>query len=102
MNRDPGLQPERTRLARRRTGLAIAVVAVLTVRLALSHGTTGTLVLGAGMAAGLLGVGAAAIRGASRVDTRPSGGRNMPLLALVAMGYAGLGVLLVLGSTRLS
>lgn len=96
--RDAGLQTERTRLARRRTGLAIAVVAVLTVRLALAPGTVVALALGAAMAAGLLLVGGTVIRRATRAGARPVGGRTMPLLALVAVGYAGLGVLLVLGA----
>ncbi|MEV4625972.1 DUF202 domain-containing protein [Micromonospora sp. NPDC049523] len=98
LDRDPGLQPERTRLARRRTGLAFAVVAALTVRLALTHGMAVTLVIAAGLAAALLAVGAAVTRRASRNPSRPSGGRTMPMLALVTVGYAGLGLLLVLGA----
>ncbi|MFK3980111.1 DUF202 domain-containing protein [Micromonospora sp. NPDC050397] len=97
-DRDPGLQPERTRLARRRTGLAIAVVAVLSVRLALAPGSVAALAFGAVVAVGLLLVGGTVIRRATRAGARPVGGRTMPLLALVAVGYAGLGVLLVLGA----
>ncbi|RKR90603.1 hypothetical protein BDK92_4981 [Micromonospora pisi] len=95
---DPGLQPERTRLARRRTGLSIATVAVLTVRLALSYDALVTLLLGGAVALGLLALGATVIRGATRAGAHVTGGRSMPLLALVAVGYAGLGVLLVLGA----
>jgi hypothetical protein len=99
VNRDPGLQPERTRLARRRAGLSIAVVAVLTVRLALSHGTTSALVLAAvAVAVGLLVLAAAATRHVTRTSPGPPGRRSMSLLALVAVGYAGLGVLLVLAA----
>ncbi|WP_327237343.1 DUF202 domain-containing protein [Streptomyces sp. NBC_01317] len=44
--RDPGLQPERTGLAWRRTTLACTVVAVLAARQAVHHGGTTTGVVG--------------------------------------------------------
>ncbi|MFF9342935.1 DUF202 domain-containing protein [Streptomyces sp. NPDC014773] len=50
--RDPGLQPERTRLAWRRTTLSCTVVAVLGIKLALMDGAT---------AAGLTGLALSAL-----------------------------------------
>ncbi|MER7268616.1 DUF202 domain-containing protein [Micromonospora carbonacea] len=92
---DPGLQPERTRLAWRRSLLALTAVTVLTVRLALTGDATGAVLAGAavaGWAAALaLCWGRAVGAGPVRVTSR-----TMPALALAAAWQATLGVLLVL------
>ena len=93
--RDPGLQPERTRLAWRRTALALTVVAVLAVRLALPGDPAGALI---GVAAVLLW-GAVLVlcwRRGTGTGAARSGGRTLPLVALGVAGFAVLGVLLVL------
>ncbi|MCH0539489.1 DUF202 domain-containing protein [Streptomyces sp. MUM 203J] len=48
-SRDPGLQPERTRLAWRRTTLSCTVAAALAARQAVHEGPTAAGVLGAGL-----------------------------------------------------
>ncbi|BCL16096.1 MULTISPECIES: DUF202 domain-containing protein [Micromonospora] len=95
MTVDPGLQPERTRLAWRRTALAVTVVTVLAVRLAVDGGVAGTLAA----ALALLTWGAALVlcwRRGSGTGPAPTGGPPVPLAALAATGYALLGALLVL------
>jgi uncharacterized membrane protein YidH (DUF202 family) len=99
VSRDPGLQPERTRLAWRRTVLAMTVVAMLTVRLSLSLGVAGAL-LAALALAGWVGVVAVTYRriGAMSQPRPGAAGRALPLSALATVGYAVLGALLVLSS----
>ncbi|MGN9808342.1 DUF202 domain-containing protein [Micromonospora sp. BQ11] len=92
--RDPGLQPERTRLAWRRTALALTVIMVLTVRLALSGDVTGALLAGVAV----LGWGTALrVCWGRATGSGPSVayGPALPLVALATAGFAVLGTLLV-------
>lgn len=89
---DPGRQPERTRLAWRRTALAMTVVTGLTVRLALTTGAAGVVLAAVTVAAwaGLMFL----LRPWRSVAPTP--GWALPLAALATAAAAGLGVLLVL------
>ncbi|MGW3241343.1 DUF202 domain-containing protein [Streptomyces sp. NPDC001070] len=72
--RDPGLQPERTRLAWRRTTLAFAVAALLAGREAVLHGVSPAGLLGLALCAAVwLAFTAAAQRRIAALDTaRPA------------------------------
>jgi hypothetical protein len=79
--RDPGLQPERTQLAWRRTLLTVTAIALLSARLAaMRDAPLGVAVAGALWAAALI---------VGRV-------RSARLLVLVVIGYALLGAVLAL------
>lgn len=89
--RDPGLQSERTRLAWRRTVLAVTVVALLAARLAVIRGTplaiAGTALLWlAALVVGHRRTGAVA---------RGTAGPAPLLLGSAVVGLAALGVLMV-------
>ncbi|MEV0155139.1 DUF202 domain-containing protein [Micromonospora sp. NPDC050686] len=92
--RDPGLQPERTRLAWRRTLLTVTAVAVLTVRQAGGAGAAGWAAAGAAVL--LWGtILTAGWRRATGGGPRRPARWALPLCALTAAGYAVLGALLV-------
>jgi hypothetical protein len=98
--RDPGRQPERTRLSWRRTVLTITVVALLAGRLAIRESDAGVQLLAlAAVLAGWLAVlvlswrRIAAMGAATPAPVR----RAVPLTTLATVGFAGLGVALVLG-----
>lgn len=99
MTRDPGLQPERTRLAWRRTLLALTGVTVLEIRLALA---------GHAFDAVLAGLAVVAWLATLLVDWRRATGAgprlghrwSFPLTALAAAGMALLGLLYVLRGLR--
>ncbi|MEV4755383.1 DUF202 domain-containing protein [Micromonospora sp. NPDC049559] len=91
---EPGRAVERTQLAWRRTTLSSFVVALLAARLALPVGTAGALVAAAALAGWIAVLVAAYPRAVGR---RPAGGgRALPLVALLTVGHAALGIALVL------
>ncbi len=96
--RDPGLAPERTRFAWGRTLLSQSVAAILCLRLAVGaadgirlFGTTAAALLWLGSVA-VTGYRARALPAPSVLAARPA----LPLSAIIAIGYAVLGVILVL------
>jgi uncharacterized membrane protein YidH (DUF202 family) len=96
----PGTQAERTRLAWRRTMLAVTAVALLAVRLAVVDAPAVGLTLAAAALLGWLGVLVVTYRRIGRMAAARPGppGRELPLTAASAVGYAALGILLVLAA----
>lgn len=94
---DPGRQPERTRMAWRRTWLAATVVMLLAVRLG-SQPPAGPFLATAAVLAGWLAVlGLGARRMSALAAARPEpAGRTVPLTALATLGLAGLGLALII------
>jgi hypothetical protein len=98
--RDPGRQPERTRLSWRRTVLTASVVALLAGRLAADRSTPAALVVLTAVAAGWLVILAVAGRRITALAAaEPAPVRwAVPLTAVTSIGYAGLGALLLVAT----
>jgi hypothetical protein len=99
--RDPARQPERTRFAWRRTVLTFAVVTLLLLRMALIEDAMSMRAV-IGAAVGLLGLVLVIYMGSRRIAamTAPEPvaiGRTLTIVAAAALGYAILGIVLVLG-----
>jgi uncharacterized membrane protein YidH (DUF202 family) len=101
MSRDVGLQPERTRLAWRRTALSVTVVALLAVRFAAIDvgGAIGWALAAAGLLLWVVALWMIQRRIAAMAASRPAtAGRALFLTALTILGYAALGALLLIAS----
>ncbi|MEV5973218.1 DUF202 domain-containing protein [Streptomyces sp. NPDC051921] len=98
--RDPGLQPERTRLAWRRTTLSCTVTAVLAGKQAIHDGVTATGLVAAGLSAlvwvGFLAVGHRRIQALDTARPRPLSHRGALLAAACTVAFAGFAVAVVI------
>ncbi|MFJ2935635.1 DUF202 domain-containing protein [Streptomyces sp. NPDC087219] len=97
--RDPGLQPERTRLAWRRTTLSCTVVAVLAVKLAVSDEITAVGITGLALSAlvwiGFLAVAHRRIRSLSPARPQPLSHRGALLAACCTIALAVFGAAMI-------
>ncbi|MFJ8666915.1 DUF202 domain-containing protein [Streptomyces sp. NPDC093600] len=97
--RDPGLQPERTRLAWRRTTLTCTVVAVLAAKQAIHDDITAAGVAGAALSAlvwiAFLAVAHRRIRSLEAARPRPFSHRGAVLAAVCTIALAGFAVAVV-------
>ncbi len=105
--RDPGLQPERTLLAWRRTALALVVLSAFATRyLAVELGPVAGALGGVGILVSALAVASAHARyrrvlhGFAAADAGeaplPAGGRTLALVAIAALGVGAAGLAIVL------
>ncbi|MEU7710706.1 DUF202 domain-containing protein [Micromonospora chalcea] len=99
MTRDPGLQPERTRLAWRRTLLTLTAVLLLQLRQAFTGRVLDALLTGAALLV-WLAVLVVTWHRATGAGPRRFDPWSVPLTALGAAGLAVLGVAHVLGGVR--
>ncbi|WP_375165173.1 DUF202 domain-containing protein [Streptomyces sp.] len=97
--RDPGLQPERTRLAWRRTTLSCTVVAVLAVKLAAQDEPSAVGLAGLALSAlvwvAFLAVAHRRIRALDTARPRPLSHRGAVLAALCTVALAAFGAALI-------
>ncbi|WP_370411321.1 DUF202 domain-containing protein [Streptomyces fradiae] len=95
-DRDPGLQPERTRLAWRRTTLSATVVAVLAGKQAIHDEVTATGLLAAGLSAlvwiGFLAVAHRRIQSLEAARPRVMSLRGALLAVACTVAFAGFAV----------